>query len=231
MADTDKTLPRIERWRRCYALALQRARMARRQGRNRLVVLMLFMWTLLSAATRSMVNADYTPTKPSRPRSSRISETEDWPVTDYERGLGGDVFLRPRSSVSGTGRYRSRATFSRLMADLRRPAAREDAARMLLTCISDSVTRAWVAQRIAEDQINRLAIWVRPWRPEADTLAMWRGEADTALADEQAAIVAASLDRGSLLQAAKMLESLAGTEAATSSGPKAPGGGCPAHME
>ena len=224
MIDTDRTSSRMERWKRCYALALQRARMARRQGRNRLVMLMLFLWALLSTMARSMVDTGYPQTAPSyRLRASGTSETEDWPVTDYERGLGGDIFLRPRPSASGTGRYRSRPSFSRLMADLRRPAPREDAAHALLSRISDSATRKWAAERIAKDQVNRLSIWVRPGRTETDILTAWRGEADAAL--DEAVSDAASLppDRGSLLQAAKLLETLAGTETVTNTGPRRPG--------
>ena len=224
MTDKDRT-SRIEHWRRCHALAMQRARMARRQGRNRLVALLVFLWALLSAVARSRVDAGYPQTAPSpRPRTSGTPETEDWPMTDYERGLGGDVILRPRPPVSQTGRYRSRPSLARLMADLRRPAAREDAALALLARIPDPVTRTWAVARIAGDQVNRLSIWVRPGRSEADTLAVWRDEADAALADEQAAVASPSPDRGSLLDVAKLLEAIAGTETVTASGPKRPGG-------
>lgn len=223
MTGRDKT-SRKERWRRCHALALQRARMARRQGRNRLVALLVFIWALLSAITSSSKDAGFPLKAPSpHPRTSGTPEANDWPVTDYERGLGGDVFLRPRRSVSGTGRYRSRPTLAKLMADLRRPAAREDAAHALLTRISDPVTRTWAVERIAKNEINRLSIWVRPGRSETDTLAIWRDEADAALADEQAAAASPSPDRGSLLDVAKLLETLAGTETVTSTGPKRPG--------
>lgn len=221
MTDKDRT-SRMERWRRCHARALQRARMARRQGRNRLVALLIFIWTLLSAIASSSKGAGLPRKAPSRcPRASRTPEMDAWPVTDYERGLGGDVFLQPRRFVSGTGRYRSRPTLARLMADLRRPAAREDAAHALLSRISDPVTRTWAAGRIVGGEINRLSIWVRPGRTEADTLAVWRDEADAALADEQA-VASPSPDRGSLLDVAKLLENLAGAETVTASGPKPP---------
>lgn len=85
-------------------------------------------------------------------------------------------------------------------------------------------TRAWAAERIAKGEINRLSIWIRPGRPEEVVCAAWRGEADAALADEQAAVASPSPDRGSLLDVARLLEALAGTETVTSSGPKPPGG-------
>lgn len=133
----------------------------------------------------------------------------------------GSVIHRARDAAAG--KTVSRPTLAKLMADLRRPAAREDAAHALLTRISDPVTRTWAVERIAKNEINRMSIWVRPGRSETDTLAIWRDEADAALADEQAAAASPSPDRGSLLDVAKLLETLAGTETVTSTGPKRPG--------
>jgi hypothetical protein len=133
--------------------------------------------------------------------------------------------MRPRhATVSGTVRYRSRPSLSRLMADLRRPAARKDAAAALEARIADPAIRAWVAERVADNEINRLSIWVRPGRSEDTILAAWRGEADAALAEAEATIASPRTDRDSLMQVAKLLETLAGAETATSKGPKGPGG-------
>lgn len=214
---------RRERRKGCHSIAAQRARMASRQGRNHLIVILIFMWAILSGPFRSppVSQPDRGPSCP--PPSSGHAEGGDWPVTDYERGMGGDLLLRPRSAAaSGTGRYRSRPSLSRLMADLRRPAARKDAALVLLAQIADPVTRAWADERIAKGEINRLSVWVQPASTAEIVLAAWRGEADAALADAEAAVAPPSPDRGSLLDVARLLETIAGVETVTSSGPKPP---------
>lgn len=214
---------RRERRKGCHAIAAQRARMARRQGRNRLIVMLIFVWAILSGPFRSppASQPDRGPSCP--PPSSGHAEGGDWPVTDYERGMGGDLLLPPRSTAaSGTGRYRSQPSLAKLMSDLRRPAAREDAALVLLARIVDPVIREWVAARIAKDEINRLSIWVQPGRTEATIMAAWRGEADAALDDAASDTASLSPDRGSLLNVARLLETLAGAETATATGPKPP---------
>jgi hypothetical protein len=129
--------------------------------------------------------------------------------------------MHPRHArVSGTERYRSRPSLSHLMGDLRRPAARKDAAAALEACIADPVIRAWVAERIAKDEINRLSIWVSVGRSEEAILAAWRGEADAALAEAEANLASPRTDRDSLMQAAKLLETLAGTETVIPTVPK-----------
>lgn len=202
---------RRDRRKGCHAVAMHRVRMARRQGRGRLVVFLIFLWAILSGPFPS-------PRPPSR------AKDEEWPITDYERGLGGDLLLRPRPAASRTERYRSRPSFARLMADLRRPAARKDAALVLLARITDPVARAWVAERIAKGEINRLSIWTRPGRSEETIMAAWRGEADAALTEAASGAGAVTPDRGSLLEVARLLEALAGTETVTATGPKRPGG-------
>lgn len=200
---------RRNRQRPCQAVAMHRARIARRQGRSRLVVLLIFLWAILSGSFP--------------PRSPGRVEREGWPVTDYERGMGVDSLLRPRRSAdSGKGRYRSRPTLSRLMADLRRPSARNDAALVLLARVTDHVTRAWAAEQIANGEINRLSIYVRPGRLEETSLAAWRDEADAALTEDASGAGPATPDRGSLLEVARLLEALAGTETVTNTGPRLP---------
>ncbi len=208
----------------CHAVAMHRARMARRQGRNRLIVMLVFLWAVLSGPFRSSPFASF-PTHGSSPvpRPSRRLESQDWPVTDYERGEGNHL-IKPRLARSrGTGRYRSRPSLSRLMADLRRPAARKDATLALLAHIADPETQAWAAERIVKGEINRLSIWVQAASTEETVMAAWGGEAEAALADAEIAAATPSSDRESLLQAAKLLELIAGTESGTSTGPRRPG--------
>jgi len=143
-------------------------------------------------------------------------------VTDYERGHPRP--FRRLSSPNGS-RYRSRPPMQRLMADLRRPAARADAAAALALRISDPAVRAWAAERIDKQEINRLAIWVRPGRSEEAVLAAWQEETEADLAEK--AVTGRGMDiapdRADMLRVARLLETLAGTETVTSEGPKRPG--------
>lgn len=196
----------------CHAIARQRARHARRQGRSQTVVLLVFLWAFLSGPFRSPSVA-FLPGRSASvlPRQPNQAEADEWPVTEYERGAS-EYVIRPRSiAAGGNGRYRSQPSFSRLMTDLRRPAAREDAAAVLKTRIADPVIRAWVTDRIAKEEINRLSIWVQPGCSEKTILEAWRDEADAALAETEEADGASS-NKVSLLQVAKLLESLAGAE-------------------
>lgn len=212
---------RRERRKGCYAIARQRARLARREGRSRLVVLLIFVWAILTGPFPPCPVAPLPGRNSSLlPRPSGSPKGEDWPITEYERGAGAHI-MRPRhAAASGTVRYRSRPSLQRLMTDLRRPAARKDATAALEARIADPATRAWVMERIAKAEINRLSIWVQPGRAEATIMAAWRGEADAALFEAEANIASPTPDRGSLLQVAKLLETLAGTETATATGPK-----------
>lgn len=198
----------------CYEVARRRARRARRTGLNPVLVCLLFVWAFLSAPFgRNVFPA------PAVGPGGRKVPPEDWPVTDYERGHPGP--FKRRSAPNGS-RYRVRPSLQRLMVDLRRPAARADAAAALGLRIPDNAVRAWAAERIDEEEINRLAIWVRPGRSEEAVLAAWQEEADAALADVVPDTVSPSSDRGSLLGVAKLLETLAGAETDTSDGPRPP---------
>lgn len=215
----------IDSRKNCHAIASLRARHARRQGRSRTIAMLVFVWAFLSGPFRLPAVASQLARGPSFPPSpsGEGGKDDDWPVTDYERGVGGHL-MQPRPvTASGTERYRSRPSLSKLMADLRRAAARKDAAAALEARIADPIIREWIAARIAKDEINRLSIWVQPGRAEKTVMAAWRDEADAALAEEQAAVASRSPDRGSLLDVAKLLETLAGAEAVTASGPKPPG--------
>lgn len=197
----------------CHAIARQRARHARKRGRSHAIVLLIFLWALLSGPFRTPSVA-VLPDRGAAPVPLQPvgAKSDDWPVTEYERGGGGYVMRSRPAAVSRTGRYRSWPSLSRLMADLHRPAARKDAAAALEARIVDPFVRAWVADRIANDEINRLSIWVQSGRAEETVFAAWRGEADAALAEAASDIISPTPDRNSLLQAARLLETLAGTE-------------------
>lgn len=223
MTTTEQELHK-ERRKGCLAIALQRARMARRQGRNRVIVMMVFLWAFLSGPFR--LPPVFQPDRGlfSPPMPSGHAECADWPITDYERGAGGYLMRRRSARSSGTGRYRFRPTLAKLMRDLRRPGARKEAAAALEARIADPVAREWVAGRIAKDEINRLSIYVRPGRLEETILAAWRDEADAALAEAASSTGTATPDTASLLEVARLLEAIAGTETVTTRGSKQPDG-------
>lgn len=208
----------------CHTIASQRARHARRQGRSRTIAMLVFVWAFLSGPFRLPPVASQPARGPSFPPSaSGRGKDDDWPVTDYERGAGGHL-MRPRPiATSGTERYVSRPSLTKLMVDLRRPAARRDAAVALMARVPDTVTRAWAADRIAKGEIKHLSIWVQPGRMEAHILAAWRSEAEAALDKTASGSADLPPDRDNLLQVAKLLEALAGTETVTTDGPKRPG--------
>lgn len=201
----------------CYEVAMRRARRARRTGLNPVLIWLLFVWAFLSAPFGPGV----LPRRAPGSGNGQASQ-DDWPVTEYERGHPGP--FRRRSSPSGS-RYRVRPSLQRLMADLRRPAARADAAAALALRISDPAVRAWAAERIDNEEINRLAIWVRPGRSEEAVLAVWHEEMEAALAEKAASDRGTDIapDRVDMLRVARLLETLAGTETATADGPKRPG--------
>lgn len=101
-------------------------------------------------------------------------ETDNWPISEYERGLGGEYLFLPRRRYGGNNRYCSAPSFTRLMLDLKRPAASRDAREVLLARISDPVTLEWVSNQIASGDLYKLAMWVRPWMSERDVLEAWR---------------------------------------------------------
>lgn len=201
----------------CYEVAMRRARRARRRGLNPVLIWLLFVWAFLSAP----LGPGVLPRRAPGPANGQASQA-DWPVTDYERGHPGP--FRRRSTPSGS-RYRVRPSLQRLMADLRRPAARVDAAAALALRISDTAVRTWAAERIDKEEINRLAIWVRPGQSEEAVLAAWQEETEAALAEKAASGKGADIapDRADMLRVARLLETLAGTETATADGPRRPG--------
>lgn len=191
----------------CYAVAAQRARLTRMERRSNLFFLLTFLWAIISSPFRSR-------------RSQDQAHSEEWPITEYERGAVGPF---PRRQASSNARYSARTSLSTLVADLRRPAARDAAYRALLERVIDPVTRAWVADRFANDDIIRLSVWAREGRREDWILAAWRHEANVAMDEAAAEIGVPHLDRASMRQLARLLDEMAGAETESASGPKPPG--------
>lgn len=146
--------------RSCWQVARSRAQQVRRRGRNRLLVALAFVLALL-----------WVPISVPRNGGRRLSLGE-WPVTEYERGpVGPQRRRQPRRD-----RYATRPSIRRLMRDLRRPAARAEAERVLLARLPDADLRAWASNHIRKDRINRLSIYAREGIPEEDVIAAWQAD-------------------------------------------------------
>ncbi|WP_176036079.1 hypothetical protein [Brucella tritici] len=143
----------------CAEIALTRARQARRQKKHPLLIGWIFIAALLSIRTPVM-----------RPATPQQSDTDtDWPISDYERGYS-------TSPKPHRERYNTQPSIKRLMRDLRRPAAREDAMQFLLARIDDVGLRWWVIEQIREEKFNRLAVHVRPGLEDHAIIALWQSE-------------------------------------------------------
>lgn len=150
---------RKQRQKSCLEIALVRARQARRQKKHPVIIGWIFIAALLSIRT-----SDTLPAK----QSYSVADNE-WLISDYERGYS----TAPKPSHE---RYGVQPTLKRLMRDLRRPAARDDAMQFLLARIDDIALRGWIIEQISEDRINRLAIHVHPNLPDSVIVASWQAE-------------------------------------------------------
>lgn len=103
------------------------------------------------------------------PPGPLVAERSRRPDTDHFRN---DHKLQVNSVPQERERYRVRPTMVRLMKDLRRSAAAEDASREILARVPDDVTRWWVAEKISRGDLIDLAIHVSP-RDDL-TLEAWR---------------------------------------------------------
>lgn len=152
---------RKRRQKSCWEIALVRSRQARRQKKHPILIGWAFIAALLSFGTPVMQSAT--------PQQSDADN--DWPISDYERGFS-MVPKQPRE------RYSKQPTLKRLMRDLRRPAAREDAMQFLLAHIDDVELRGWIIEQVYEGRINRLAVHVRFGVPDATVILSWQAELD-----------------------------------------------------
>ncbi|MBO1907018.1 hypothetical protein J4G37_19160 [Microvirga sp. 3-52] len=197
----------------CGEVARARAQKARQRsrsaGRSFLEGEILFGVVLVSSLMAGLLMAPF-PRRRQIPhdevilivRNRREEGGDDRPPNEYELGVPSPF----RRRELGQGRYSSRPSYDRLMKDLRRPASRCEALSILCQRVDDPETRAWVNRRVHEDDINRLAIHVRPGVPEYMILQAWRAEVD---ADLAAAAVAAE-GVTDLRRIAQAVESLRG---------------------
>ncbi len=153
----------------CGEIAMARARQARLQKKHPIVIGWVFITALLSIRSPVLFPAALL----------RNDTDNDWPISDYERGYS--TLPKPRRE-----RYSEQPTLKRLMRDLRRPAACDDATQFLLARIDDVSLRGWIIEQIREDRINRLAIHVRPGLNDAVVIMSWQAEreAENAATDQ-----------------------------------------------
>lgn len=179
--------------RSCWDVRLARARQARAAARRRnagkLLACILFVLAFLSAPVTGF---SVTPAAFARTRQSVVApplapERLDHWASPYELGAPGA--LRPRVR-SGHGRYGNRRlTLARLLKDLRRPAARREAADMLMARIptGDAELREWVQGQLDDGSMSALVVWAQPGLAEPDVLLNWK-EAARQQAEEEAAL-------------------------------------------
>jgi hypothetical protein len=154
----------------CGEIALTRARRARRRKMNPIRIGWVFIAALLSI--RSSISS------PAMPHLDDAGH--DWPISDYERGFS-------TSPTPRCERYSEQPTMKRLLRDVQRPAAQNDALQLLLARIDNITLRGWVLEQIHEDRVSRLLIHARPHLPDTAVIALWQAELDTEnIADDEA---------------------------------------------
>lgn len=164
-----------DRIRTCSEIASARGRHARERARTGVGPIsplrgeVAFAVSWLTSVMSSLVLV------PFRGRSTRSRDPAYVP-TPRELGVPGP--LRHRSSGRLHGRYGALPSMSRLLRDLRRPAARAAARAALMARIGgDDVTLAWAVALLDGGDERRLALHARAGVPDAEVIAAWRSEA------------------------------------------------------
>lgn len=189
-------MTRKQKRRGCWDVRLSRARQARAAARKRnagtLLARLLFVLALLSISVADFSVSPASSTRKRKPVAAPPIAPDDGgpgrPASQYELGAPGT--LRPRSRPE-RGRYGSRPpALARLLKDLRRPAARRDAADMLMARIpvGDAELHEWVQGQLDDGGVSALALWVRPGLSELDILAHWKVAARRQAEEEAAAM-------------------------------------------
>lgn len=165
--------------RRCWNARLSRAQLARQRARRRragwLLAWLLFALAFLSPAV--VVAAPDAEREGARRAGGGDYGGVSRSVSPFQSDAPNT--LRPRW-VSQSGRYGgSRPSLARLLRDLRRPAARREAADMLLARLPAGEVRLrdWVAEQLSTGSVTPLATWARSGMPDGDIIAAWRGAA------------------------------------------------------
>lgn len=158
----------------CLTIARQRALQFRRGGGGSVQTALLFVWLLLLYVLQGL----------RRDPRVRLRCPADAVNCGDAIAVQGNASAPERplrlinAPYDSANRYRLPPSLNRLMYDLRRSAARKDAAAELELRIPDERTRWWVQEMIADGDINRLSVFVRPGCEERAILKAWREEAD-----------------------------------------------------
>lgn len=193
---------RKRKHRGCWHARLRRARHARASARKastgRLLAWLLFLLALLS---NPVADVRATPGGTSGKRQSvpvppLVPDDDEGsrPPSPYE--LGAPPSLRPRWRGHGSRYARGHPRLSRLLRDLRRPAAAQEAADMLMARVpaGDAELRDWVQGQLDDGSVTALAMWTRPRAAETEVFACWK-EAARRQAEEEAAALRDALTR------------------------------------
>lgn len=177
------------RRRSCVEIANARAWHARERVRTSLRPLsplrgeIAFAVVWVATFMSSLVMAPFRARIPGNPKPT-------YEPTLWELGVPGSLRPRPPHGRLLHGRYRATPTMTRILRDLRRPAARDAARAALMARLgSDLDTLNWTAGLVDSDSQWRLALHARPGISDADVVAAWRAEAraDRAAAEAEAA--------------------------------------------
>lgn len=182
--------------RSCWDVRLTRARQARAAARKRkagrLLVWLMFGLALLAPPQPVVSVASSACARKRKPVAAPPLATDDGrpnrPASPYELGAPGA--LRPRRRPE-LGRYGGRRpALARLLKDLCRPAARQEAADMLMARMpaGDNELRDWVQEQLDEDNVSALAQWARLGSTESDVFADWKETARRQAEEEAAAL-------------------------------------------
>lgn len=175
--------------RSCREVAATRARHARERTRTSTAPLsplrgeVAFVVVWVSALLSNLVMAPFR----ARPAPG-LGPT--YLPTPQELGVPGPLRPRPPYGRILHSRYRSIPSMSRLMRDLKRPAAHAAARAALMARIGgDDVTLGWAAGLVDAGAEWRLALHARSGASDADVVSAWRAEArvDKAAAEAEAA--------------------------------------------
>jgi hypothetical protein len=153
---------------------------------------LMFVLALLSTPQRALLFAPAASTRRRKavvaPPLSADDGGPERPASLYELGAPG--MLRPRRRPE-LGRYGGRRpALARLLKDLSRPAARQEAADMLMARMpaGDNELRDWVQEQLDEDNVSALAQWARLGSTESDVFADWKETARRQSEEEAAAL-------------------------------------------
>lgn len=175
------------KWKRCWDVRLARARQARRRARKRRAGWLL-MWIVfvLAFLSPTVVLASREVRQQGVAASGTLRHESIPSSPSGLPGMGAPLVHRPRKS----GRYdNSRPSLARLLRDLRRPAARQAAADMLLARLptGEARLREWVAEQLDDGSLSALALWTRPGMGDDEIIATWKGAARRDAAREASA--------------------------------------------